>query len=172
MRVICPSCEKPREVSTANWRRRKGNLCKTCTAIIRNQRRAKHGLWQHPLYNRWCAMRHRLSSDYAKNQCYQGLDMDPAWHDFPTFFAWAQANGWRPELTIDRKDATRGYWPDNCQFIPLVDNVAKKRQPSAKKVSNGEKTWPSLKAAQRELGLTAQGIAYRCKTKTKGFKYV
>lgn len=37
--------------------------------------------------------------------------------DREIFFKWAQENGYDETLTIDRKDGTKGYYPDNCRWV-------------------------------------------------------
>jgi len=49
--------------------------------------------------------------------------MDAAWAEVRAFIAWAETAGWKPGLSIERRDNGRGYWPDNCCFIPLGDQA-------------------------------------------------
>jgi len=37
---------------------------------------------------------------------------------------WARANGYADDLTIERKDNSKGYSPDNCTWIPRVQQYA------------------------------------------------
>jgi hypothetical protein len=68
-----------------------------------------------------------------RNRSYQGyggrgIIICEEWQEsFPTFFAWAITHGYRPGLTIDRKDNDGPYSPGNCQFIPNKENSRKTR---------------------------------------------
>lgn len=46
----------------------------------------------------------------------KGITVCDEWHDKEAFIKWATDNGWEPGMLIERIDATRGYFPDNCRF--------------------------------------------------------
>jgi hypothetical protein len=77
-----------------------------------------------------------------KQRCYQvndkdyhryrqrGILMCPEWkHSYVAFRKWALENGYAAPLTIDRKDPTKGYSPDNCQWITRFENETKHAKP-------------------------------------------
>ncbi len=45
-----------------------------------------------------------------------GLDMAEEWKSYPAFYEWALSNGYRDDLSIDRIDNSKGYYPDNCRW--------------------------------------------------------
>ena len=51
----------------------------------------------------------------------------------PAFRAWALANGYAEDLTIDRIDNDRGYDPGNCRWVTLLEN--NRNRPSHNKLS-------------------------------------
>lgn len=59
-----------------------------------------------------------------KINCYVGIGMCKEWESYLVFSKWARANGYIPNkgLSIDRIDSSKGYSPENCRFIPLVEN--------------------------------------------------
>lgn len=42
------------------------------------------------------------------------------------FYAWAQESGYKKGLTLERKDVTKGYSPDNCCWIPYKKQACNK----------------------------------------------
>ena len=54
----------------------------------------------------------------------KGVSVCQDWVDNPTHFeAWALANGYEDNLTIDREDETKDYSPDNCRWIVGEENA-------------------------------------------------
>jgi hypothetical protein len=46
---------------------------------------------------------------------------------FEAFRDWAVANGYQPELDIDRMDNDLGYCPENCHFVTCKENQRNRR---------------------------------------------
>jgi hypothetical protein len=147
--VACPDCRQKRWVQVYNLKVMKSLRCKTCMLTARNKARAKHGLERHPLYTTWTNMLRRVDKwhESSKNKRYLGLDVDPAWRDVTTFVTWALGAGWKPDLSIERRDIHKGYWPDNCTFIPKLHQARNRRDNSVtltlarqiqKRVAGGE----------------------------------
>jgi hypothetical protein len=90
------------------------------------------------LFNRW---RKRLTSKQKLN-----IDCCSEWQPWPdgfiAFATWSLANGFSPELVCDRIDGTKGYSPENCQWITQQKNVEKSR--SSKSVEYQGTSYPSL----------------------------
>lgn len=72
---------------------------------------------------------YRPSNDNYKYYGALGITICDEWlNDFSTFANWSLANGYTDELTIDRKDNTRGYSPDNCRWITIQEQQRNKRK--------------------------------------------
>lgn len=55
----------------------------------------------------------------------RGIKVCLEWHDYLTFKAWAIVSGYRPGLTIDRKNNDSDYCPENCQWLTRAENTSK-----------------------------------------------
>lgn len=54
----------------------------------------------------------------------KGVKVCKEWIDNPLLFEdWALSNGYKEKLTIDRKDESKGYSPDNCRWVTVSDNA-------------------------------------------------
>ncbi|MHA1692205.1 MAG: hypothetical protein ACTSU7_11305 [Candidatus Heimdallarchaeaceae archaeon] len=54
----------------------------------------------------------------------RGITICQEWlDDRNKFIAWAKENGYKPKLSIDRKDNNKGYSPSNCRFITQAEQM-------------------------------------------------
>lgn len=89
----------------------------------------KHGGCKERLYSIWCDMKSRCNN--PNNVAYRwyggrGITVCNEWeHDYAAFREWAYNNGYKDNLTIDRIDSDKNYCPENCQWLPLKDNIEK-----------------------------------------------
>lgn len=67
------------------------------------------------------------------------------------FYKWAMENGYKRNLSIDRKDNEKGYSPDNCQWA-TVDEQIRNRRTSKNFVYNGKEM--NLKDIAKNNGTT------------------
>ena len=123
-----------------------------------SERNMKHGGCGTRLYRIWTNMIDRTEN--PKNHCFniyggKGIKICEEWrHDFSKFRDWANKNGYQDDLSIDRIDGNKGYYPDNCRWATPTEqanNVNRNHiiQYSGKKMTMAE----AAKAA---------GLSYSC----------
>lgn len=77
------------------------------------------------LYTVWRGMKERCTNPNHKNYNLYKDKWYPGWDASDDFINWANENGYQEGLTIDRIDSTKGYDPENCQFITAKENTIK-----------------------------------------------
>lgn len=134
-------CGNLTEVSLANLN--SGHI-KSCgcsnKGIIRNY---VHGNSRKRIYKEYYGMISRCKQDAKCKKDYydRGITVCDEWlgeNGFINFYNWAMANGYRDDLTIDRKDNNKGYSPDNCRWATQKQQANNKRKNKYIKY-NGEK---------------------------------
>ena len=58
----------------------------------------------------------------------KGVKVCVEWLEYEEFKAWAIANGYADNLTIDRIDSNGNYEPENCQWITMSENIARAKR--------------------------------------------
>lgn len=90
----------------------------------------KHGYRHTKVYYIWKTMRQRCLNPNNNDYKYYGalgINICDEWDDPAAFCDWALKNGYKEGLTIDRKDTTKGYSPDNCRWITIEEQQCNKR---------------------------------------------
>lgn len=83
------------------------------------------------LYAIWSGMKQRCEN--PKNESYaryggRGIKVCYEWRsDFQAFHSWAHTHGYRPHLTLDRKNNYKGYSPTNCRWATQAEQGVNKR---------------------------------------------
>lgn len=159
-RHSCPDCGAVR----LGDKRKKGLSCPACAA----KRRATHGLSKHPLYRKLTNIRVRCeypsASGYADYGA-RGISVCDEWkHDPQAFVDWCMANGYRPELEIDRIDNDGPYAPWNCRFVTHLVNSQHTRRTKLDEVTADRVRLAlhgytgSLRALARSMGLPHMAV--------------
>ena len=86
-----------------------------------------HGLCnKRKLLKCWHNMRSRCENPLSRDWKWyggKGVSICPAWTDFTTFCTWAEANGYKEGLSIDRLDSEGNYEPSNCEWVTVSENT-------------------------------------------------
>ena len=109
--------------------------CGCYTSELRSKSATKHGLLKHGIKPRtfivWNGIKARClnkNSKSYKNYGARGITICDEWLCYENFHNWALRNGYKDNLSIDRIDNSKGYNPDNCQWIPWKENLMKQRR--------------------------------------------
>lgn len=89
-----------------------------------------HGESNTPLHTIWRGMKNRVQEYHSESHLYydRGIKLYKQWEEsYIKFRGWALDNGYKEGLTIDREDNDKGYFPDNCRFVPQYVNNANRR---------------------------------------------
>lgn len=113
---------------TTQLRRGGRTGCRDCETRSRSDANTRHGGakgGKSRLYQVWKSMHGRCRD--AGNTSYpyygaKGIRVCAEWGDFAAFRAWALANGYRPGLSIDRRDPDADYTPGNCEWVTPSEN--------------------------------------------------
>lgn len=115
--------------------------------------KTKHGKAGTRLYHIWAHMKARCrngNDPRFKDYGGRGIRLFDGWKEFKPFQKWALKNGYRDDLTIERRDVNGNYEPKNCLWIPFNEQAANKR--TNIKITHDGKTL-CLKQWSRETGI-------------------
>ena len=143
---------------------RKG-LIRSCGCLESENRKTMsttHGLTKTRLYNIWGHIIQRCTNPNSKNyKRYggRGITICEKWrNDFVSFYKWAINNGYKDDLTIDRIDNNKGYFPDNCRWTDKITQANNTRSNRFLTFNNKTQT---IAQWARELELNANRIGDR-----------
>jgi hypothetical protein len=123
----CSYCGGIKELDMSYFRK-----CKSCGCARKkliSQNGAKHGDSRRQkiqrLYTIWLNMNRRCADKREKNYGGKGVEVCREWKEYLVFKQWALEHGYSYNLTIDRIDSDKGYYPENCQWLTLSENSSK-----------------------------------------------
>ena len=126
--------------------------------------RGRHGMRGTKLYHIWVGLSGRCLNPKNKDYKYyggRGITVCDEWRKPENFFGWAFLNGYSVDLSIDRIDTNKGYYPDNCRWVTQTEQQRNKRNNRLIEY-NGEThcvaEWAEI------TGMAKQTIDYRLKS--------
>lgn len=131
--IACDSCEEEKRVKR-----------------FKSKRDKSHPLWQHT-WNCWHSSRRRCRNPNEKDrEKYGAVTWWPPWDNFDVFLHDMERFAELHE-SLNRKDPTKGYSPDNCKWGD-DEEQARDRQPTHIVIYHGERM--ALKKFARVIGAT------------------
>lgn len=110
-------CGEERVVIGGDLRSGKSTGCGCSQYSDVSKRMKTHGDSKSRLYRIWKAMQTRVSNKNIRGaENYSGKGIEISWASFDEFKQWANSNGYRDNLSIDRIDFDLGYSPSNCRW--------------------------------------------------------
>lgn len=101
-----------------------------CLVRMKEAHNMAYGLGKTRLYSIYYGMKSRCyNPNDSHYQWYstKGITICDKWvedNGLQNFFEWFPNNGYDETLTIDRKDSSKNYSPDNCQWITRAENTS------------------------------------------------
>lgn len=131
-------------------------------SLLWQQKCRTHNETHTRLYVIWGNMKQRCynpNNDNYPNYGKKGITICDDWrYSFEKFRDWAKNNGYQDNLTIDRIDGTKGYFPENCRWV--TTKVQNNNLSTNRKITyNGETL--CVKAWSEKLGIPHQTILDR-----------
>lgn len=134
-KAVCTGCGLTKWVRADS--KQTTELCKKCNSIT-------HGMTDTRLYTIFMNMKSRCYNENNNRYKYygaKGIEVCSEWlHSFETFNTWALSNGYTDELTIDRKDGSLNYSPDNCRWATTSQQAVNRVMPAGKSGLHGVTT--------------------------------
>lgn len=127
---------------------------------------------QTKLYNTWRGMKERCTNPNHKNFNLYAGKLCAAWHDSSKFVEWAESSVYFEGASIDRIDRTKGYSPDNCQWITKQEDSAKGNKERRLTCILYENNYYTLTELRDFLGVSYGAMDYRIKTFPDKYKKI
>src|SRR6185437_2482423 len=125
-------CGNERQVSAGNMKGGKSKSCGCLQQETASKTFFRHGQCDHPIYNSWACSKDRCYNKNNQDFKYyggRGIKVCERWLvDFWNFWD-DMAPGWRPGLTIERKNVNGNYEPKNCCWLSIEEQQQNKRKP-------------------------------------------
>lgn len=158
------NCGKSKIINGVSLKRGLTKSCGCLKSKLTSERTTTHGKSKHPLFRGWWNMKDRCYN--KKNKSYhryggRGIYVCEEWkNSISAFMLWAEKNGWEKGLSLERKDNSKGYSPENCAFVSAKKQANNRRDNKTLSFNGETKTVAQWGDA---LNIKASTIRYRIK---------
>lgn len=162
----CNMCNNTHTVESSSLISGRSTKCRSCATT----RAKKKSFSKDPIKKVFMGMKQRCYNKNTRsysNYGAKGIAICDEWLTNPeSFYQWAYNNGYSKGLSIERKDISKDYSPDNCIFIPK--NEQSKNRSVSIMVTINDKTM-CLSDWCKEYNISLSLVKYR--TEKKGMTY-
>lgn len=136
-------CGEVSEVNLSDLRAGKTKSCGCFRRELTSKMRESHKKTDTRLYSIWSSMKTRCYN--PKSESYpdyggRGIKVCDKWKEnFEEFYHWANKNGYREHLTLDRIENDENYCPENCRWATGLQQGRNKRNNIIIKINNSER---------------------------------
>jgi hypothetical protein len=166
---VCGNIYKAKPQPIIEWRKLNRGGCMNCYATRKYKGNIENGgIRLHPAYNILDSIKQRCYN--PNSQAYhhyggRGIKVCSDWMDkklgYVNFINWAEANGYKKGLTIDRIDVNGNYTPDNCRWVPFIEQRENKRKPKKNKTGYRGVHKNGVSYCARVIYTTDDGISHQ-----------
>ncbi len=144
-----------------------GYYPENCAFLKIDEASKTHGMRRTRLYNIWTQFKQRCTNknnDRYEQYGGRGITVCDEWMEFEVFSKWANENGYKNSLSIDRLDVNGNYEPSNCKWSTGLEQSRNKR--NTRYVTINEVT-KSLSEWSEESGIPYKTLQRRLYTGCK-----
>ncbi len=107
----------------------------------RNKIHGKSSLRLYTIYHNMKARCNNPKHTNFKDYGGRGIKICKAWNTYLVFEKWALSNGYKENLTLDRRINSQGYKPSNCRWVSKIIQANNRRVAKTVGVRKVAKTW-------------------------------